>query len=133
MTSVDEYANQVDTSAFTNAGVGVILDDTARLAKEYLGLDHPSNWSMIADKMDILTASSGVTLEYDGFNGTTDVKQADVVLMSTSLLFFSPCKTDLPTLLAAWPLEFNLSRENGLLNFAYYAGATSPNGPGMAG
>jgi len=72
----------------------------------------PGNWSDIADKITILYDPSGgnVTLEYEGFNASTPVKQADVVLL-------------------IYPLEFSV--RNAQDDLAFYAGATSPNGPGM--
>lgn len=90
----------------------------------------PANWSEIADKIAILTSgpggvtltsaagatpasSGGVTLEYDGFNGTTSVKQADVVLLP-------------------YPLEFPQSETQALVDLDYYALATSPSGESIA-
>ena len=78
-----------------------------------MGLSHevPSNWSDIADHITILYEGSGsVVLEYEGFNASTPVKQADVVLL-------------------IYPLEYKVRNANE--DMAFYAGATSPNGPGM--
>lgn len=51
-----------------------------------------------------------MVLEYQGFNASTPVKQADVVLL-------------------IYPLEFNV--RDATEDLAFYSGATSPNGPGM--
>jgi hypothetical protein len=73
--------------------------------------DVPGNWSDIASNIEILyEPSSDVVLEYQGFNASTPVKQADVVLL-------------------IYPLEFNVPDANE--DLAFYSGANSPNGPGM--
>ncbi|KAF9094092.1 alpha,alpha-trehalase ath1 [Mortierella sp. AD031] len=111
-TDPDEYANFKDNAAFTNAGASVTLRNSIEAAK-ILGLSSftPSNWSDIADTIAILyDNSSNIVLEYDGFNSTTPVKQADVVLL-------------------IYPLEFPVRNPKG--DLAFYAGANSPNGPGM--
>jgi hypothetical protein len=51
-----------------------------------------------------------VVLEYEGFNASTPVKQADVVLL-------------------IYPLEYTVPDASE--DLAFYAGATSPKGPGM--
>lgn len=48
----------------------------------------------------------------DGFNGTTEVKQADVVLLT-------------------YPLEYVQSAEQARVDLDFHAGVTSANGPGM--
>lgn len=69
----------------------------------------PSNWSTIARNITVLAAPSGITLEYDGFNATTSVKQADVVLLT-------------------YPLDYPQSDTVALSNLDFYAQATSANG-----
>ncbi|KAF9936710.1 alpha,alpha-trehalase ath1 [Modicella reniformis] len=111
-TDPDEYANFIDDAAFTNAGVAVNFRNSIQAAS-ILGRSNevPSNWSDIAENITILyEESSDVVLEYDGFTGTTPVKQADVVLM-------------------VYPLEYNV--RDAAEDLAFYAGANSPNGPGM--
>lgn len=98
----DEYANYKNNAAYTNAGISVIMKNAIELAG-VLGLSVPKNWSTIGDKVTVLADnSSGIILEYgeililygfgifgwravDGFNGTTAVKQADVVVSYTQL------------------------------------------------
>ncbi|GAA6060907.1 hypothetical protein JCM10212_003941 [Sporobolomyces blumeae] len=112
LTSMDEFANRVSDGASTNGLIAVTLRNAQELAK-ILGKETPSNYTEIADKMTILVdPSSNIVLEFQGFNGTTGVKQADVVLLT-------------------YPFQYNLSQTQGLLNLDYYSLATSPNGPGM--
>ncbi|KAJ2960828.1 hypothetical protein NQZ79_g3891 [Umbelopsis isabellina] len=111
-TDPDEYANFRDNAAFTDAGVAVTLRNTIAAASA-LGKSHqvPSNWSDIANNITVLyDPTSEVILEYEGFNASTPVKQADVILL-------------------IYPLEYNVIDSN--VDLAFYAGATSPNGPGM--
>ena len=98
----DEFANFKNNAAYTNAGISVVLKNAIQLAAK-LGITAPQNWSMISNKITVLSDnSSGIVLEYgesnnvtalitrslraaDGFNGTTAVKQADVVVRSCVL------------------------------------------------
>ena len=69
----------------TNGAISVTLRNAQALAK-VLGKETPSNWTDIANNITILVdPSSNILLEFDGFNGTTAVKQADV-----SPFFFLP-------------------------------------------
>jgi trehalose/maltose hydrolase-like predicted phosphorylase len=111
-TDPDEFANFVNDAAYTNAGISVILKNAIALA-QVLNVTVPSNWTDIANKITVLTdPSSGIILEYDGFNGTTSVKQADVVLLT-------------------YPLEYYESSTQATEDLEFYALATSPSGPGM--
>lgn len=87
VTSADEYSNHVNSSAMTNGVIAVTLRNAQALAT-ILGKETPSNWTDIASNMTILVeSSSAVVLEFEGFNGTTPVKQADVsVLFSVFVL-----------------------------------------------
>ncbi|KAM0746041.1 hypothetical protein T439DRAFT_369600 [Meredithblackwellia eburnea MCA 4105] len=111
-TDPDEYANFKNNAAYTNAGIQVILELAVELAKQ-IEVTPPSNWTSIARNITILDdPASNIVLEYDGFNGTTEVKQADVVLLT-------------------YPLEYKQSATQGLLDLDYYSLETSPSGPGM--
>lgn len=110
-TGPDEYANHVDDEAFTNAGINVILKHAIELGKSR-GFNVSSNWTDIANNITILTAPSGIVLEFEGYNATVAVKQADVVLMT-------------------YPLEYSRSSTAALQDLDFYALATSPAGPGM--
>ena len=77
----------------------MVLKNAIQLAG-ILGITAPQNWTTISNKITVLSDnSSGIVLEYgelnnvvfvvtvclrsaDGFNGTTAVKQADVVVRS---------------------------------------------------
>ncbi|GAA5927993.1 alpha,alpha-trehalase ATH1 [Sporobolomyces koalae] len=111
-TSPDEYSNHKNNSAMTNGAIAVTLRNAQALA-QVLGKETPSNWTDIANNITILVdSSSDIILEFDGFNGTTAVKQADVVLLT-------------------YPYQYELSKTRALLALDYYSLATSPNGPGM--
>ncbi|KAG0326265.1 alpha,alpha-trehalase ath1 [Dissophora globulifera] len=111
-TDPDEYANFRDNAAFTNAGIAVTLRNSIEAASVLGKSDEVSDkWSEIADNISILyEPSSNIVLEYQGFNATTPVKQADVVLL-------------------IYPLNYTV--RNAETDLAFYAGANSPNGPGM--
>ncbi|KAG0309487.1 alpha,alpha-trehalase ath1 [Dissophora globulifera] len=111
-TDPDEYANFRDNAAFTNAGIAVTLRNSIEAASVLGKSDEvPDKWSEIADNISILyEPSSNIVLEYQGFNATTPVKQADVVLL-------------------IYPLNYTV--RNAETDLAFYAGANSPNGPGM--
>jgi len=121
VTAPDEFANQVNNEAFTNAGTIVTLETTIEAAN-ILGFQDqvPANWSEIAANLTILTTTDAdndtIVLEFGpgpqgAFNGTSVVKQADVALLS-------------------YPLEF--AREpDPLADLEFYAGKTTANGPGM--
>ncbi|KAG8864784.1 alpha,alpha-trehalase ath1 [Tulasnella sp. 330] len=108
-TDPDEFANFQNNAAYTNAGISVVLKNAVYFAG-VLGITPPSNWTDISNKITVLTdPTSGIVLEYDGFNSTTSVKQADVVLLT-------------------YPLEYPQTAAQGLADLDYYALATSPNG-----
>ncbi|GAA5883213.1 hypothetical protein JCM16303_007308 [Sporobolomyces ruberrimus] len=111
-TSPDEYSNHKNNSAMTNGAIAVTLKNAQTLAG-ILGKETPANWTDIRNNITILVdPTSNILLEFDGFNGTTAVKQADVVLLT-------------------YPFQYNQSKTQGLLDLDYYSLATSPNGPGM--
>lgn len=118
LTDPNEYSNHVKNGAFTNAAIAVSL----RFAQEAAGIlglqsEVGQNWTAIADGITILktNGSEPITLESEGFdgsifNGTTAVKQADVVLLQ-------------------YPLEFKTA--SPLADLDYYSANTDPNGPAM--
>ncbi|GAA6031033.1 hypothetical protein JCM8097_003971 [Rhodosporidiobolus ruineniae] len=111
-TSPDEYSNHKNDSAMINGALSVTLQHAADLGA-ILGYDAPTNWSDIRENITMLTSpQSGILLEFDGFNGTTEIKQADVVLLT-------------------YPFEYERSKTLALQDLDYYSAATSPNGPGM--
>ncbi|CAD6935167.1 unnamed protein product [Tilletia controversa] len=119
LTDPNEYSNHVKNGAFTNAAIAVSLR-FAEEAANVLGLQDQigQNWTSIADNITILKTNGSdpvITIESEGFdgsifNGTTAVKQADVVLM-------------------IYPLEFPTA--DPLADLDYYSAHTSTNGPAM--
>ncbi|GAA5888338.1 hypothetical protein JCM5296_003292 [Sporobolomyces johnsonii] len=111
-TSPDEYSNHKNNSAMINGAIAVTLRNAQALAS-ILGKQTPSNWSDIAANVTILAdPTTNILLEFEGFNGTTAVKQADVVLLT-------------------YPYQYPQPATQGLLDLDFYSIATSPNGPGM--
>jgi trehalose/maltose hydrolase-like predicted phosphorylase len=75
LTDPDEFANFKDNGAFTNAGIKVILV-AAIQAAELVNATISPDWVDIGDNIDIpIDPTSGIILEYTGFNGNTPVKQ----------------------------------------------------------
>lgn len=120
LTDPDEYANFKNNGAFTNAGLTTIMLDTlyaASLLNKSIDSLNAQNWSTIANQITLLREnSSNIVLEYEGFNSTVEVKQADVPLL-------------------IYPLEYNREfpdREPApRSDLNYYSEATDPSGPGM--
>jgi trehalose/maltose hydrolase-like predicted phosphorylase len=75
LTDPDEYANQRDNGAFTNAGIKVIMAAAVQAA-QILGVTPNSSWVDVGDNIDVpIDPTSNIILEYTGFNGSTPVKQ----------------------------------------------------------
>ena len=83
----DEYAQNVNDNAFTNAAASMVLSYATDAAKE-CGIRYPEIWERIANGLRILTNEDGVTMEYDGYCGQI-IKQADVNLLGYPLGFIS--------------------------------------------
>ncbi|KAI4153845.1 MAG: hypothetical protein LQ340_002054 [Diploschistes diacapsis] len=112
LTDPDEYANHVDNGGFTMPLVANVLE-TANYFRELVGQSFIPHWETQA--LNVQTPASGeISLEYEGMNGTIEVKQADVVLK-------------------IYPFEVtqNYSLADQLADLDYYAGRQSANGPGM--
>ncbi|KAF8427732.1 glycosyl hydrolase family 65 central catalytic domain-containing protein [Tirmania nivea] len=112
MTDPDEYANHIINGAFTNAGV-IVTMDLAMSAAELVGEKYPAKWKDIAENMAVpYNADANIVIEYQGMNGSVEVKQADVVLMN-------------------YPLEWRYNESQALGDMNFYARAQSPDGPAM--
>ncbi|EEP77694.1 acid trehalase [Uncinocarpus reesii 1704] len=114
MTDPDEFANGVDGGGYTMPMIATTLI-YANGFRQMLGLEQNQTWNDMAENVLVSRDSdSGITLEYTTMNGSTHVKQADIVLNT-------------------FPLRYteNYSPENALLDLDYYAGKQSPNGPAM--
>jgi trehalose/maltose hydrolase-like predicted phosphorylase len=106
----DEYAEDVDNNAFTNAAARAALL-AAIAAANALGRTPPSTWQQVADGL-ILVRNGDLILEYDGYDGRT-IKQADVELLT-------------------YPLEYPLPESSIIRNLETYRRATDPEGPAMS-
>lgn len=79
----DEYAENVDNNAFTNAAAKLNLE-YANAAAKVLGLPTNGQWEEIAHKLVFTKMDNGVTREHDTYTGQ-DIKQADVNLLAYPL------------------------------------------------
>ncbi len=105
----DEYAEDVDNNAFTNAAARAALL-AAVAAAGALGQAAPPAWRDVADGL-VLRCQGDLVLEFDGYDGRI-IKQADVELL-------------------AYPLEHPLSASSIALNHETYLRVTDPDGPAM--
>ncbi len=79
----DEYAENVDNNAFTNA-VAILSLQYATKAAEALGKKANPDWNHVAENIPILKFSDGVIREHATYNGE-QIKQADVNLLAHPL------------------------------------------------
>ncbi|KAF8473190.1 glycosyl hydrolase family 65 central catalytic domain-containing protein [Kalaharituber pfeilii] len=112
MTDPDEYANHIINGAYTNAGVIVTLE-FAMKAAEIVGEKYPAKWKDIAENMAVpYDYEANIVVEFQGMNGSVEIKQADVVLLN-------------------YPLEWRYNESQALGDMNFYARAQSPDGPAM--
>jgi len=81
--AADEWAENVDNNAFTNAAAKANLNDAVMAAK-ILNEPVDTNWLDVEKNIPILKLPNGVTSEYAGYNGIK-IKQADVNLLAYPL------------------------------------------------
>ncbi|HZG25267.1 MAG TPA: glycoside hydrolase family 65 protein, partial [Chitinophagaceae bacterium] len=81
--AADEWAENVDNNAFTNAAAKANLNHATEVAK-ILGLTADPDWSNVAANIPILKMPDGVTREHATYKGE-GIKQADVNLLSYPL------------------------------------------------
>jgi trehalose/maltose hydrolase-like predicted phosphorylase len=81
--AADEWAENVDNNAFTNAAAKVNLQN-ATIAAKLLGYTANPDWELVAQNIPILKLSDGTTKEHATYNGE-GIKQADVNLLSYPL------------------------------------------------
>jgi len=81
--AADEWAENVDNDAFTNAAAKVNLE-VATAAAGVLGIAADPDWRAVADNIPILRFPDGVTREHAGYHGE-GIKQADVNLLAYPL------------------------------------------------
>jgi len=81
--AADEWAENVDNNAFTNAAAKAVLQD-AGAAAQLLGIPANPDWALVAANIPILRSADGVTREHAGYHGE-GIKQADVNLLAYPL------------------------------------------------
>lgn len=81
--AADEWAENVDNNAFTNAAAKANLQNAAAAAR-ILGIKSDPDWEMVAQNIPILKLPNGVTKEHETYKGE-DIKQADVNLLAYPL------------------------------------------------
>jgi kojibiose hydrolase len=81
--AADEWAENVDNNAFTNAAAKANLQFATEAAK-ILGIVPDPDWANVAANIPILKMNDGVTREHATYNGE-GIKQADVNLLSYPL------------------------------------------------
>lgn len=81
--AADEWAENVDNDAFTNAAASANLKAASAAAK-LLGIVPNSDWNLVADNIPLLALPDGVTKEHNSYHGE-GIKQADVNLLAYPL------------------------------------------------
>jgi protein-glucosylgalactosylhydroxylysine glucosidase len=81
--AADEWAENVDNNAFTNAAAKANLQAATEAAK-VLGIAPDADWMNVANNIPILKMPDGVTKEHASYHGE-GIKQADVNLLSYPL------------------------------------------------
>ncbi|SEP19663.1 glycoside hydrolase family 65 protein [Mucilaginibacter sp. OK283] len=81
--AADEWAENIDNNAFTNAAAIANLQNAAAAAK-ILGEKADADWQLVAQNILILKMDNGVTREHATYNGE-GIKQADVNLLAYPL------------------------------------------------
>ena len=81
--AADEWAENVDNNAFTNAAAKATLQNATEAAK-LLGIAPNADWMLVANNIPILKMADGTTQEHATYKGE-GIKQADVNLLSYPL------------------------------------------------
>lgn len=81
--AADEWAENIDNDAFTNAAAKAVLQQ-ATAAAQLLGIAPNGDWMTVANNIPILKMDNGVTREHAQYKGE-GIKQADVNLLSYPL------------------------------------------------
>ncbi len=81
--AADEWAENVDNNAFTNAAAKANLQ-YASMAAKILGITPDADWMNVANNIPILKLENGVTQEHASYKGE-GIKQADVNLLAYPL------------------------------------------------
>jgi trehalose/maltose hydrolase-like predicted phosphorylase len=81
--AADEWAENVDNNAWTNAAAKAVLQNATEAAK-LLGVSADPDWLVVSNNIPILKMENGVTQEHAAYKGE-GIKQADVNLLSYPL------------------------------------------------
>ncbi len=81
--AADEWAENVDNNAWTNASAKAVLKHATDAAK-IVGVVADADWMNVAQNIPILTMDNGVTREHATYNGE-GIKQGDVNLLAYPL------------------------------------------------
>ncbi|MBS1916811.1 MAG: glycoside hydrolase family 65 protein [Bacteroidetes bacterium] len=81
--AADEWAENVDNNAFTNAAAKANLQNATAAAK-ILGINPDPDWMNVANNIPVLKMDDGVTKEHAAYHGE-GIKQADVNLLAYPL------------------------------------------------
>jgi trehalose/maltose hydrolase-like predicted phosphorylase len=81
--AADEWAENVDNNAWTNASAKAVLQNATEAAK-LLGVTADPDWMNVANNIPILKLENGVTSEHAAYHGE-GIKQADVNLLAYPL------------------------------------------------
>ncbi|MCW3118593.1 MAG: glycoside hydrolase family 65 protein [Chitinophagaceae bacterium] len=81
--AADEWAENVDNNAFTNAAARATLKYATEAAR-ILGLPSDTDWMTVYNNIPILKLDNGVTKEHEAYHGE-GIKQADVNLLAYPL------------------------------------------------
>jgi trehalose/maltose hydrolase-like predicted phosphorylase len=81
--AADEWAENIDNNAYTNAAARANLQDATEAAR-VLGIAPDPDWLNVRNNIPILRFPDGVTREHASYNGES-IKQADVNLLAYPL------------------------------------------------
>lgn len=83
LTDPDEFANNIDNGAYTNAAISKTIEHAVVLRRHF-GLPVSNNFKHILENMYIPTSPDDerITLEYSNMPASAGIKQADVVMMT---------------------------------------------------
>jgi trehalose/maltose hydrolase-like predicted phosphorylase len=108
----DEYSNGVNDGVYTNAVAATALR-AATTAAAVIGKKAPAIWTTIADHLRMpFDQTRQIFLQYDGYDGTQQIKQADTVLL-------------------IYPVEWPMTSQVASNTLDFYAQRTDPDGPAM--
>jgi trehalose/maltose hydrolase-like predicted phosphorylase len=108
----DEYSNGVNDGVFTNGGASLALRNATEAAR-ILGEPAPAKWETIAGNLRMpFDETKQIFSQYDGYDGSQLIKQADTVLL-------------------IYPLEWPMSSQVAANTLDYYAERSDPDGPAM--